>query len=223
MYVYVCMCIYLSLSLYTYIYIYIYIYALGIVDRARGMRGVSCLLQQSHVIVIVRIKEVCCQIVNRARGVQRRISTSLSLSLYIYIYIYVYACIHTHTYMYLTSRVSQSGAMPACALRREAGVTYISLSILYIIMYIYIYVYITVLRNIYTYYSTVYYIVHSIWHFITAHLDVRCCALLSVQGFQGYGLSIIRIRYIPCSSKVCLFLFSCLAILRIEGCLSSTL
>ena len=135
---YVCICMYVYIYLSLSIYIYIYIYALGIVDRARGMRGVSCLLQQSHVIVIVRIKEVCCQIVNRARGVQRRISTSLSL--YIYIYIYVYACIHTHTYMYLTSRVSQSGAMPACALRREAGVTYISLSILYIIMYIYIYI-----------------------------------------------------------------------------------
>ena len=38
------------------------------------------------------------------------------------------------------------------------------------------------------------------------------------QGFQGYGLRILRIRYLVPRILVCA-VFSCLAILRIEGCL----
>ena len=46
------------------------------------------------------------------------------------------------------------------------------------------------------------------------------CALLT--GFQGCGLSILRIGYLVPRMCVCV-VFSCLAILRIEGCLNSTL
>ena len=42
------------------------------------------------------------------------------------------------------------------------------------------------------------------------------------QGFQGYGLSILRIRYLVPRMLFCV-VFSRLAILRIEGCLNSTL
>ena len=59
--------------------------------------------------------------------------------------------------------------------------------------------------------------------------NLRCkCASLpalaleaSFQGFQGHGVSIIRIRYIVPLMFVCI-VFSCLAILRIEGCLNNT-
>ena len=57
-------------------------------------------------------------------------------------------------------------------------------------------------------------------HRLIAHFDQ---ARRLYQGFQGYGLSIIRIRYLVCSSNVVRVCFSCLAILRIEGCLNSTL
>ena len=40
------------------------------------------------------------------------------------------------------------------------------------------------------------------------------------QGFQGYDVSILRIVYLVPRICVCL-VFSCLAILRIEGCLNS--
>ena len=42
------------------------------------------------------------------------------------------------------------------------------------------------------------------------------------QGFQRYGLSVLRIRYFVPRMCVC-DVFSCLAILRVEGCLNSTL
>ena len=42
------------------------------------------------------------------------------------------------------------------------------------------------------------------------------------RGFQGCGLSIIRIRYLAPRMSFCVG-FSCLAVLRIEGCLNSTL
>ena len=44
----------------------------------------------------------------------------------------------------------------------------------------------------------------------------------SSQGFQGYALPILRIRYLVPRMLFCV-VFSCLAILRIEGCLNSTL
>ena len=42
------------------------------------------------------------------------------------------------------------------------------------------------------------------------------------KGLQGYGLSIVRFRYLVPRIFVCV-VFSCLAILRIEGCLNRTL
>ena len=42
------------------------------------------------------------------------------------------------------------------------------------------------------------------------------------QGFQGYGLSTLRIGYLVPRMFVCA-VFSCLAVLRIEACLNSTL
>ena len=50
----------------------------------------------------------------------------------------------------------------------------------------------------------------------------RPTASAEVQGFQGYDLSILRVRYLTPQTCFCL-VFSCLAILRIEGCLNSTL
>ena len=44
----------------------------------------------------------------------------------------------------------------------------------------------------------------------------------ALQGFHGYGLPILRIRHLVPRMVVCV-VFSCLAILRIEGCLNSTL
>ena len=41
------------------------------------------------------------------------------------------------------------------------------------------------------------------------------------QGFQGCGLSMIRIRYLVPRMLLFVFFVSCLAILRIEGCLNS--
>ena len=46
--------------------------------------------------------------------------------------------------------------------------------------------------------------------------------VLGLQGFQGYGLSIHRIRYIVPRMRLCV-VFSRSAVLRIEGCLISTL
>ena len=43
-----------------------------------------------------------------------------------------------------------------------------------------------------------------------------------IQGFQGYDLSILRIRYLVPRMFLCA-VFSCLDILRIDGCLSSIL
>ena len=42
-----------------------------------------------------------------------------------------------------------------------------------------------------------------------------------LQGFQGYCLSMLRIRY-PVPRMLFCAVFSCLAILRIEGCLNRT-
>ena len=42
------------------------------------------------------------------------------------------------------------------------------------------------------------------------------------QGFQGYSLSILRIRYLVPRRLFCVA-FACLAIIRVEGCLNSTL
>ena len=47
------------------------------------------------------------------------------------------------------------------------------------------------------------------------HAEMR---VFGVQGFQGYGLSIVRIRYLVPRMFVCV-VFSCLAALRIEECL----
>ena len=44
----------------------------------------------------------------------------------------------------------------------------------------------------------------------------------SAQGFQGYGLSILRFRYLV-PRMCCCVVVSCLAIMSIEGCLNSTL
>ena len=53
-------------------------------------------------------------------------------------------------------------------------------------------------------------------------LGLAFLVFLGLQGFQGHGLSILRIRYLVPRTCFC-DAFSSSAILRVEGCLNNTL
>ena len=95
-------------------------------------------------------------------------------------------------------------------------------------MYVYIYIYILRERERYTYvYIYIYIRIPKatgpdpcglpLGGHPTRERDPSC--IMPVQGFQGYGLSSLRIRYLV--PRIYLFV-SCLAILRIEGVLSDS-
>ena len=82
----------------------------------------------------------------------------------------------------------------------------------------YIYIYNTYIHNTYIYIERDVYI----YIYIFIYLYIYTYTYNRDQGFQGYGLSILRVgSLVPRKLFVCV-VFSCLAILRIEGCLNST-